>query len=185
MTLDEKNLVEGLKAGEEESYRILYKQYYASLCNYANGIIRDEFAAESIVSLVLFHIWEIRSTLSIKTSIKLYLFTAVRNKCLDYIKLDRIKKTTLFGSLNDMEKIPGLVDLPLNDLISRELQSRMEKSVEQLPAETKVVFKKSRFENKCHQEIADEVGISISTVKYHIGRALVLLSESLEEFFKK
>lgn len=43
-------------------------------------------------------------------------------------------------------------------------------------------FEKSRFEEKKYEEISQELGISINTVKYHIKNALSFLQTELSKY---
>lgn len=67
-------------------------------------------------------------------------------------------------------------------LLSKELEEEISNAINSLPKECQTVFLKSRMENKKNQEIADELGISINTVKYHLKNALKFLRERLEKY---
>ena len=73
---------------------------------------------------------------------------------------------------------------PLGVLLERELEDELNRSIEELPAECRMVFKKSRFEQKKYEEIASELGISVNTVKYHIKQALAFLQKRLGNYLK-
>lgn len=70
-------------------------------------------------------------------------------------------------------------DSPYGTLLSKELEEKVIQAIEALPAECRQVFLKSRMENK---EIAEELGISVNTVKYHLKNALKILREKLEYY---
>ena len=55
---------------------------------------------------------------------------------------------------------------------------------ESLPEECRRVFKKSRFEQKKYEEIAEELNISVNTVKYHIKNALAYINSHLSDYLK-
>lgn len=71
---------------------------------------------------------------------------------------------------------------PLTDMMDSELEERVDAAISALPTECRRVFEMSRFMGKKHAEIAGELGISVSTVKYHIGNALRLLSRDLGKY---
>ena len=79
-------IIEQLKAGKERAYKFLYDRHYQILCHVAAQYVRDDFLAETIVGDVIFHLWEIREQLEIRTSIRSYLMQSVKNRCLDYLK---------------------------------------------------------------------------------------------------
>ena len=179
-------IVEQLKAGKERAYKFLYDQHYQILCHVAAQYVKDDFLAETIVGDVIFHIWEIRESLEIKTSIRSYLMSSVRNRCLDYLKSQYNQKEQVMSS-SGLQDFPVLHyikgdDHPLGRLLEQELEGEIIKAIDRLPEECRRVFKLSRFEEKKYDEIAEELGISMNTVKYHIKRALALLHEDLGKY---
>lgn len=71
---------------------------------------------------------------------------------------------------------------PLGILLEKELEDKVVEAVESLPSECRAVFEKSRFEGKSYQEIADSLGISINTVKYHMKGAIARIYAHLERY---
>ncbi len=146
----------------------------------------DRFSAESVVEDVIYHLWENRESLNITKSIRSYLVMAVRNKCLDTLKLKRNQNEKPISSLSDKagyymdSQTAG--DSPYGTLLSKELEEKVIQAIEALPAECRQVFLKSRMENKKNKEIAEELGISVNTVKYHLKNALKILREKLEHY---
>lgn len=179
-------IIKQLKAGVEEAYRYLYKYHYASLCHIAKEYVNDPVLAESLVGDVIFHLWEIREKLNIQTSLRNYLCAAVRNRCLDYLSSRKVRNEIPFSdffeeeSLNDRYILSN--DYPLGTLLERELENEIKAAIYRLPQECRRVFLKSRFENKKYEEIAQEYGISINTVKYHIKNALSILFKELGHY---
>lgn len=179
-------IIRQLRAGDEEAYRYLYDRHYAVLCRFANAWVDDPFLAEMIVGDVIFHLWEIRDTLEIDTSLRAYLMRAVRNRCYNHLSSESKKRETPFSALapDTLEREPALSlgEHPLGLLLERELEGEIIRSIERLGDECKRVFKKSRFERKKNEEIAAELGISVNTVKYHIKMALARLRQDLGKY---
>lgn len=71
---------------------------------------------------------------------------------------------------------------PLGILLERELEHEIRMAIDKLPVECRCVFEKSRFEEKKYEEISQELGISINTVKYHIKNALSFLQTELSKY---
>ena len=71
---------------------------------------------------------------------------------------------------------------PLGTLLERELEEEIYKAIDKLPDECRRVFDKSRFEGKSYEEISQELGISVNTVKYHIKNALASLQTNLSKY---
>ena len=179
-------IVEQLRQGKERAYKFLYDQHYQILCHVASQYVKDDFLAETIVGDVIFHLWDVRQSLDITTSIRSYLMQSVRNRCMDYLKSQYNQRELAMSS-------PGLLDFPvinyikgddypLGRLLEQELEGEIMKAIGRLPDECRRVFRLSRFEERKYEEIAKELNISVNTVKYHIKRALALLHEDLSKY---
>ncbi len=178
----------GIRAGEEWAYRMLYDAHYELLCRIAYDYVKDTYLAETIVGDTIFHIWERRETLDIQGPIRRYLIRAVRNRCLDFLASQYVRRTISEGDVNSSNEehtdlLDGVEDIsPLGILLERELEDKVVEAVEQLPKECRAVFEKSRFEGLSYQEIADSLGISVNTVKYHIKAAIARIYNHLERY---
>lgn len=179
-------LVEQLKKGNEKAFQFLYEHHYVILCHIAENYVKDQFVAETIVGDTIFHIWEIRETLEITTSLRRYLVQAVRNRCINYLNTENYRKEIVFSLLPDTELFEEniLIDdsQPLGTLLEQELEIKIEEAITQLPKECQRVFIKSRFDGKSYEEISQELNISVNTVKYHIKNALASLRRSLKKY---
>lgn len=181
----EKKLIEQLKQGDERAYSYLYDSYYVLLCCIANSYVKDSFTAETIVSDVIFHMWEIRSTLNITLSLTSYLSRAVRNHSLNYLasgyERNELQLSFLLAEEMPDEEVFVSDDTPQVQIERREMLKRAYDSINRLPKECREVFKKSRLEEKTYTEIADELGISVNTVKYHMKNAIASLQGDLRK----
>jgi len=179
-------IVEQLKTGNEDAYQYIYDRHYALLCHIANGYVKDQFLAETIVGDTIFHLWEIRETLEISVSLRSYLSRAVRNRCINYLNSEWERREISFSSLMPDEITDDKMTIsdshPLGTLLERELEEEIYKAIDKLPNECRRVFDKSRFEGKSYEEISQELGISVNTVKYHIKNALASLQTNLSKY---
>ena len=71
---------------------------------------------------------------------------------------------------------------PLGTLIKKELEHKIQEVIQKLPPVCKQVFMMSRFREMSYEEISQELGISVNTVKYHIKNALVVLKKEFGTF---
>lgn len=186
MKYNEETLVKQLASGDEKAYKYIYDHYYVLLCRIANEYLNDPYLAETIVEDVIYHLWEIHTFLSINISVRYYLIKAVRNRCINFLNSEYEKRETcfsLFPSDDILENYTKLSDsYPLDHLLEHELEDKVRASINKLPQECRRVFIKSRFENRSYKEIAQELCISINTVKYHIKNALSLIQADLNKY---
>ncbi len=182
MDRTEELIVMQLREGRENAYKFLYDCHYPMLCHIAKQYVHDTFLAETVVGDLIFHLWEDREHLEIKTSIRSYLMAGVKHRCLDYLKSQQCQR-----EVTGMQDFPVLDhvkgdDYPLGRLLEKELENEIINAVKRLPEECRRVFLLSRFEDKKYEEIAVAFNISVNTVKYHIKRALVLLRKDLGKY---
>jgi RNA polymerase sigma-70 factor, ECF subfamily len=184
MTDLDQSLLSEIKNGGLKSFEIVFNTYYARLCKYAFGIVRNYDISADIVKDTFIKWWENRANYIINTSLSGFLFKSVRNSCLNYIQ--REKKNTSNESelgvlLADLLQ-PVSEDYPFANLAVRELEEAIEKAVSNLPAQCREIFLLSRQEQLSHNEIAKKLNIASNTVKVQIYRALLKLKEELKEF---
>ncbi|MCY1721848.1 RNA polymerase sigma-70 factor [Prolixibacteraceae bacterium Z1-6] len=181
--MDEYNLIDGIKKGNENAYRDLYSKYYISLCYHAQKIVSDKDQAEEIVQLTFLKLWENRKKITITSSVHAYLYKAVLNSSLNFIKsksarLD--KRNVQLDNLNDYMAISQ--DNGYSIYIATELSSKIEDAINELPEKCRQIFEISRFEGKSYDEIASYLGISKNTVQKQISIALQKLKQSLKDY---
>lgn len=185
MDYSEKLIINGLQQGDSEAFKYIFDTHYQVLCHFASRYLRDDYLAESVVSDVIFHLWENHQRLDIDVSLRSYLIRCVRNSCLDFLRSNREKReiaTDTIPAAADSSAVNGVNIQPLNQLLDKELTEKLDEAIAALPIECRTVFELSRFGGKKYAEIALELGISVNTVKYHIKRALLLLNENLGRY---
>jgi RNA polymerase sigma-70 factor (ECF subfamily) len=181
MASDEQKL-ESIQKGNLNSFKQLFDDYYAMLCNIATGYLNNKQLAEEVVDDVFFKIWENRETLIIHTSIKAYLIKAVYYRCLNCLEQIASERKML----HDTPLEPGREDFlyvnhdtPLSGLITRELEEAINLAIDSLPEGCREIFLLSRYDNLKYEEIAGRLNISVNTVKTQMKIALQKLRQKL------
>ncbi|WP_020529784.1 RNA polymerase sigma-70 factor [Flexithrix dorotheae] len=173
---ENKKLLKGINQGEEWVFNYIFDHYYAMLCVFANKIVGDFDTAEDIVQGLILKLWEERDSIQIKSSLKAYLFQAVKNKCYNHVKQFQVR-----NEINQklIEEINQNVE---NAFAIEELSQKIYLAIASLPPQCRKIFKLSRFSGLKHQEIADQYQISVKTVKAQISKALQILREQLKDY---
>lgn len=113
------------------------------------------------------------------TSLKSYLFTAVRNNCLKRISHFKIRNQY-------KENIIHLDDKSSNNtmdkVIGRELEEQIKNAIENLPEQCRLIFTLSRQSGFKYVEIAEHLEISVKTVENQMGKALKVLRGKLKNY---
>jgi len=175
--VNESDVLGRLKAGEQDAFESIFKLYYAQLVGVAENMLRERAAAEDAVQDVMVELWRRRESLAVETSIRAYLFRAVRNRALNQIRHQRVAPTA------DPEAAER-VATPAADreFETSELKAVLRKAVASLPERCREVFELSRVQGLPYAEIANVMGISIKTVEAQMGKALRTLRVDLAAY---
>jgi len=172
MTSD--TLLQKLKSGDEAAYRDIFIEYYPLLLSFAFKIIRNEDHAKDAVQNVFVKLFSSREHINVQEDLRAYLFTAVRNECLNLIK----KETRMQQHHEEIQR--GVNESFFVDAIEEaEHENRIFKAISELPTQCRKIFTMSRLEEKKNHEIAAELGISVRTVETQISNALKTLRKAL------
>ncbi len=175
-------LIKELKKGNKNAFEVVFKEYYSPLCVFVKKYCNDDNMAEEIVSRFFYNFYNKRKSLNINSSLRSYMFRSVKNTAINYIR-DRAKFQ--FEDVQGDNKIDfSITESGLDMLISKELQTKINNAVDNLPEQCKVVFVKSRFEGKKYKEIAKELNISVNTVETQMSRALRKLRVELKDYIQ-
>lgn len=175
-----------IKSGIKNAFEFIFLKYYENLCTYAYGILRDKYSSEEVVQEMFVKLWENRHSLTIELSVKSYLYRTVHNQCLNYInhlnvrhnytnnKVSESKYSSITGPISD--------HYPIANLLVQELEDKIEKSIAALPNQCREVFLLCRYEELSYAETAEQLGVSINTVKTQLQRAMNRLRDELKEY---
>ncbi|MDR2963174.1 MAG: RNA polymerase sigma-70 factor [Bacteroidales bacterium] len=163
----------------EDYFQSIYTQYYSMLCVFAASILQDEDEAEEVVQTVILKLWEQKESLEGITSLKAYLFRAVKNTCLNQLKHRKIAENYATVAYDELKEIEAK---HIDPYLTTELQERIHTAIQALPNRCREVFELSRFENKKNKEIAEQLDISLKAVEANITRALTTLKTQFSDF---
>lgn len=175
--MNDHQLVAELKSGEYKAFERMYETYFMPLCDFALLHTGDKEVSRDIVQRTFLALWESRAQLEIHSSLRSYLYVAVKNRCLNQIKHEKIKQRHAKHHL-----YVSSVSSNEDRILLKELELRIERALLHLPDQCREVFRLSRFEHLKYQEIADRLNISVKTVESHMGKALRLMREELADY---
>lgn len=165
---------------DKKQFEQLFKSHFNYLCNFAKQYVNDADTAQDICQKVFIALWEKRDNLDSSPSVKSYLFTAVKNRCLNYIRDNKKYRSKVLdldcGDFDLVEKEEDLFG-------ENELKSKIGAALNTLPEKCRMVFEMSRFQNMKYREIAEELNISQKTVEAHMSKAMKMLREALKGYF--
>lgn len=162
-----------LKKGDTKAFKTIFDTYYKRLYVFSLSYVTEKYAAEEIVENVLLKLWQKRHKLDKIENLKSYLYSMVRNASLDYLKKENkyvrldIQKHDAINSKNAF-------------IIEEETHAILFQALETLPKKCRKIFELSCLEGLKYKDIAEDLQISINTVKSQRARAIELLKIHLK-----
>lgn len=175
MVRTDDQILKDLMLGKETAFRELFDRYYMSLCLYSVQITDSFDLSEDIVQDVFISFWEKGTYKQVKESLKHYLFYCVRNASLASLKEKRMIL------LEEVEQ--EAYSLPDEHTDEEELlrkQAVLLEGLKQLPEQCSLVFEAIVMHGKKYKEVAEELNISVNSVKTQLSRALKRLRGSVD-----
>ena len=169
----DKKLFAAIIQGDRNAFGNLFQKYYQVLCNYALTYLDSTSEAEDAVQDVFVYVWNNREVIVVGVSVKSYLYTSVKHRALNVLKhqaMERNHSRLLVEFLEDLAR----------EEYSEEETMQLEKirqALQVLPSQCRTVFMMSSLEGKKYKEIAEELNISVNTVKSHILKAYRTIRE--------
>lgn len=159
--------------GDENTIGYLYDNFFTRASVFADSIINDEFESKDIVQKVFTKIWSMNLRFDSLIHFKTYLYNAVKNSCLNYLRTNRSENNEV------IEELESSIE---ESIIKTEIESELIKQVKRLP-ETKREIILSRLKGMTLEDIAKKLMISKNTVKTHIRLANKQLKENLKNIY--
>ncbi len=161
--------------GEQETFDFFFRQYYTSLCFFANSILHDEEAAKDVVQDCYVKLWNRRIIKERDSSVKSFLYMIVRNKCLDLLR----KKKVMIKAESQLKNNSNSDSEYFDEVAFAEMIREIFEHIEQLPSTMQKVFKLYYIEGKKYKQIANELNSSTEAVRKQKTRALKIIRQKL------
>lgn len=172
-------IIEGLARRDKVIFDYLFNYYYSSLCAFSLQYISDRKSVEDLVQDFFVYLWIESPKLKIRSSLKSYLFSSIKNRCLDYQKHHKITEKYRNFILFSTEKDDNSTE---HFFAESELRRAIHISFGKLPPRCREIFEFSRLHGLSNQEISEKLDISKRTVELQISNALKILRNELADF---
>lgn len=180
MIRDEQQIIQEFMAGSHSAFEHLYNQYSAAV--YANifKMVRQPDHAEDILQDVFTVLWTNREKIDPDQSVGNWLFVVSYHRSLTFLK----KKLR--------ENIVPAVEPALADIAEEQQMDEryygaqldiLNTAVERLPLHKQKVFRLYHFENKSFDEIAQELNLSVGSVKFYLKQSRSFIRQYVSGHF--
>lgn len=175
-------LIERVAVGQQAALSELYELTVAKLFGLARLIVRNSADAEEVVCDTYAQIWEsARRFESGRGSALGWMLTICRSRALDLLRQRRSRARTADGFERETE-LGDTMDEAAPDALLQALQqgTSVQRALAALTPIRRRLVSLAFLQGLSHQEIVEETGLPLGTVKSHIRRALTMLREELK-----
>ena len=154
-----------------------FNKHYQTFCCFAYSFVKDKEASEDIVQERFAKLWQQSIDFSHPLQVKSWMYKAVRNASLDWLK----SQTTISKKHNGLAYLNSLEteDFKLQQIIRAEVLEEIFAVIDTLPPGCKRTFTMFYLEGKSLQKISKELNLSINTIKSQKAKGLSVLRQKL------
>ncbi len=175
MNPEQDNLVAKVNSKNEKAWKTFFNSYYGALCNHGFRILQDEAVAEDVVQEVFVKIWDSDLKFGNEKALSVYLYRAVTNNSLKYLRDKNIEDERL----RLWSEVAGeMSEDDFSSVVREEVLRKLRELIDRLPGERRQVIMMS-MEGMSGEEIAEKLGVTIHTVKQQKYRAYNFIREQL------
>ncbi len=184
--MTEQELISGLRARDEASFRWLIENFQESVYNTILGIVQQTTDAEDLAQEVFIQVFRSIDSFKVESKLSTWIYRIATTKSIDFLRSKKSKKRFGFlfrlgtpGENRDLEipefHHPGVV------AEKKEVAARLFRAIAQLPDNQKTAFILTRLEQLSHAETGQIMNITVPAVESLLHRARLRLKKILEK----
>ncbi len=165
-----KSLQLQIAAGNQQAFASLFRLFYSRLHSFSMQYVHVKEVAEEITNDVFIKLWNRREEITTINNLSTYLFVAVKNYSLNYLK----QYSHLHIAVEDTDGAAALINRndPEQELEWKEISFQLNQAIDNLPDQCRAIFKLIKEDGFRYKEVAEILGISPRTVETQLFRAL-------------
>lgn len=173
-------LWEAFKEGDKSAFEEIYREHTPRLLNYGSKISRNQSLVEDSIQDLFVELWKSRKNLSSTSSIKFYLFKALRFKIYRNQEESQLNTAEPLEDYLYMFKSSSQEDAFIEMEVQSEQMKHLRETLDKLPARQREAINLRYFHNFSNEEIATIMGINYQSACKFIYAGLGNLKENLK-----
>lgn len=166
-TLIDKKLLMQFQENPEKAFKAMFDTYNKQLSVYAMQLTDSFELAEEAVQRMFIYFWEKKCWKNVEAHLRNYLFQSTKNMALAILKEYKLR------SMEDISELPvDIPEEPLDDDEWKKKEQALLEDLEKLPAQEVLAVKLVVMQDRKYREAAEEMNMSVNTLKTHLSRAL-------------
>jgi RNA polymerase sigma-70 factor (ECF subfamily) len=175
--LSDAALIEAIAAGDKHALQILYGRHHVKVYRFALRFLRDETAAEDMVSEVFFDVWRQAERFERRSQVSTWLLAIARNKALSSLR--RRSNEQLDEEVAEFIEDPA--DNPEVAMQKQERSTILRSCLEQLSAAHREIIDLVYYHERTIEEVSEIIGVPVNTVKTRMFYARKRIAEMMAD----
>lgn len=171
--------IKALVRGDKKAFQKLYENFFMALCVFAGNFYVEREEAKDIVQEVFYRLYDSPVSLTDVNSVKSYLYSSVRNRCLNHLRDEKRRHEREMQFVDILENEQYLFDRTLENEIYRQLTLLLQ----ELSPQCQNIFRRV-LDGDTSEKIAADLKLSVETVKTQRKKAKKILRERYALLFK-
>jgi RNA polymerase sigma-70 factor (family 1) len=176
----EDSLASQLKDGNQLAFTMIYKQYASQAFSLAYKYLCDQDLAEDAVQNVFLKLWDNREDIDSSRPVNYLLFTMLKNDLLNTLRNSRRREEIVDNCLETLNCIDN-AEAEEKEITEEKIEI-FKRAIERLSPQRRAIFTLKVSGKYSNQEIADQMHLSINTIKFQYSQSLKLIKQYANEY---
>ncbi|MEC3878133.1 RNA polymerase sigma-70 factor [Parapedobacter sp. 10938] len=170
--IDESALLAQLQEGGDLAFRVVFERFYTRLCVFADRFVHDQEASKDIVNDVFIKFWKAPKKFQHIDHVLASLYLTTKHTALNHQQhvVRSMKRDFAYQAKCDDDDTHYLTEIARTEMLNE-----LHAAIAKLPEKAGKIVRATYLEGKSNQEVADEMGISMQTLRNQKSRALAML----------
>ncbi len=175
---NEEALLADLARDQHNAFEYIYREFQPALVFFAGNLLKQDniMLAEELVQDSFFKLYERRDSFKTTSALKSFLYIATRNACYNHLEKQKVRNRHMQDYVHESVDTEQSIIL---EIMHTETVRELLQAIDTLPPQCKNVINMLIHEDKSYAEIAEILGVTVSTVKNQRARAISLLKDRI------
>lgn len=173
-------MIEAILKGDQKAFKLLVDTYQLMVVNTCYAFVHDRDEAEDIAQDVFVQVFESLGKFRFESKLSTWLYRMAVNRSINHCKSPRGRAIKIDIDSWKQQEVAQSVEMPQQQILEeREQIELLHKAIDKLPENQRTALILNKYEELSYKEIADVMGVSLSSVESLLFRA----KNNLEKIF--
>ncbi|GGZ13880.1 DNA-directed RNA polymerase sigma-70 factor [Echinicola pacifica] len=172
--------IEQLVNGNEQAFSMIFAEYSPQVYYIGIKYLKSEDLANDVVQDTFLKLWNYRTHIDTSKPIKPLIVTFAKRVILNMI---RDEKRKILKHVEILARKDASSNLTEDEVLFNETNKVYQEAIKSLPEKRKAVFLMKTMQGLSNEEVAEELGLSVNTVKSHYTKGLKTVQDFVSKYY--